>query len=43
LKREPVSRITGAREFYGRRFLVDPHALDPRPDTESLIEGALEL
>ncbi len=43
LRREPVSRITGAREFYGRRFLVDPHALDPRPDTESLIEGALEL
>ncbi len=38
-----MSRITGAREFYGRRFLVDPHALDPRPDTESLIEGALEL
>jgi release factor glutamine methyltransferase len=43
LRREPVSRITGAREFYGRSFLVDPHALDPRPDTESLIEGALEL
>jgi len=41
LKREPVARITGAREFYGRKFLVDPHALDPRPDTESLIEAAL--
>jgi release factor glutamine methyltransferase len=43
LKHEPVSRIIGAREFYGRSFLVDPHALDPRPDTESLIEAALEL
>jgi release factor glutamine methyltransferase len=41
LKREPVARITGVREFYGRKFLVDPHALDPRPDTESLIEAAL--
>ena len=41
LKREPVARIIGAREFYGRKFLVDPHALDPRPDTESLIEAAL--
>jgi release factor glutamine methyltransferase len=43
LKREPVSRITGCREFYGREFLVDPHALDPRPDTETLIEAALAL
>lgn len=43
VQREPVSRIVGAREFYGRSFLVDPHALDPRPDTESLIEAALDL
>jgi release factor glutamine methyltransferase len=43
LKREPVARITGSREFYGRPFLVDPHALDPRPDTETLIEAALAL
>jgi release factor glutamine methyltransferase len=41
LAREPVSRITGAREFYGRVFLVGPEALDPRPDTETLIEAAL--
>jgi release factor glutamine methyltransferase len=40
--REPVSRILGAREFYGRNFLVDRHTLDPRPDTETLIEAALE-
>jgi release factor glutamine methyltransferase len=43
LEREPVSRIVGTREFYGREFMVDPHALDPRPDTETLIEAALSL
>ncbi|MGA9605125.1 MAG: peptide chain release factor N(5)-glutamine methyltransferase [Methyloceanibacter sp.] len=41
--REPISRITGIREFYGRSFLVDESALDPRPDTETLIEVALAL
>ena len=43
LKREPVSRITGTREFYGRKFLVGPETLDPRPDTETLIEAALAI
>jgi release factor glutamine methyltransferase len=43
LKHEPVARITGSREFYGRAFLLDPHALDPRPDTETLIEAALAI
>ncbi len=42
VSREPVSRITGMREFYGRSFLVDADALDPRPDTETLIEAALD-
>jgi len=41
--REPIARITGTREFYGRSFLVDGSALDPRPDTETLIEVALAL
>lgn len=41
--REPVSRILGEREFYGRRFRVTPDVLDPRPDTETLVEAALKL
>ncbi len=41
LKREPVARITGQREFYGRSFRVDGNVLDPRPDTETLIEAVL--
>jgi len=40
---EPVSRIEGAREFYGRDFLIDTETLDPRPDTETLIDAALEV
>jgi release factor glutamine methyltransferase len=40
---EPVSRIVGVREFYGRPFRIDASTLDPRPDTETLIEAALEL
>lgn len=39
--REPVSRIVGEREFYGRRFELSPSTLDPRPDSETLIEAAL--
>lgn len=40
---EPVSRILGMREFYGRVFAVTPATLDPRPDTETLIEAALSF
>jgi release factor glutamine methyltransferase len=40
--REPVSRILGQREFYGRTFLLSPAVLDPRPDTETVIDVALE-
>jgi release factor glutamine methyltransferase len=40
---EPVSRIVGIREFYGRSFRIDASTLDPRPDTETLVEAALGL
>ena len=38
---EPASRLLGYKEFYGRRFHVSPATLDPRPDTEILVEAAL--
>ncbi|MFT4961568.1 MAG: release factor glutamine methyltransferase [Paracoccaceae bacterium] len=41
--RVPVSHLLGEREFYGRRFKVSGDVLDPRPDTETLIEAALAL
>jgi len=42
-KREPVAYIVGEREFYRRSFEVTAAVLIPRPDTETLIERALEL
>ena len=42
LAHEPVSRILGRREFYGRDFVVTPDVLDPRPDTEVVVELALK-
>lgn len=41
-KREPVSQIIGKREFYGYDFIVTADVLDPRPDSESLIELVLQ-
>lgn len=41
LQREPLAYILGHREFWGVRFLVSSATLDPRPDSETLIEGAL--
>jgi len=39
--RVPVSHLVGERAFYGRRFKVSGDVLDPRPETETLIEAAL--
>jgi release factor glutamine methyltransferase len=43
LEGEPISRIFGEREFWGLRFAVTPDVLDPRPDTETLVDAALGL
>jgi release factor glutamine methyltransferase len=40
--RQPVAQITGRRLFWGQWFTVTPDTLDPRPETETLIEVALE-
>ncbi|MGE0372914.1 MAG: peptide chain release factor N(5)-glutamine methyltransferase [Gammaproteobacteria bacterium] len=39
---EPIAYLTGEREFWSRRFRVTPATLIPRPETELLIELALE-
>ncbi len=41
-RREPVSRVTGVREFWSLTFKITPDTLDPRPDSETLIEGVLD-
>jgi release factor glutamine methyltransferase len=41
LAREPVARILGRREFWSLEFAVTAATLDPRPDTETVIEAVL--
>ena len=41
VKREPLQYITGITEFYGLKFKTSPQALIPRPETERLVEIAL--
>ncbi len=43
LKREPVSKITQTRGFWRLDFTVTKDVLDPRPDSETLIEEALKI
>ena len=40
---EPVAYLTGHKGFYGLELAVDARVLDPRPDTETLVDWTLEL
>ncbi|MBC7215364.1 MAG: peptide chain release factor N(5)-glutamine methyltransferase [Burkholderiaceae bacterium] len=40
---EPVAYLTGVKEFYGLPLAIDARVLDPRPDTEVLVDWALEV
>lgn len=41
-QRQPIAQLIGKREFWGMNFVVSENTLDPRPDSETLIEYALE-
>lgn len=43
LKREPLQHIIGSTGFYGLEFITDARALVPRPDSELIVETALDL
>jgi len=43
LSGEPLAYLSGQREFYGLALQIDARVLDPRPDTETLVDWALEL
>ena len=43
LQGKPTQYITGRQEFWGMEFLVNPSVLIPRPETEHVVEAALEL
>ena len=38
-----MSRIVGEREFWGLKLAISPQVLDPRPETESIVEAALSI
>ena len=40
---EPLSRIVGRREFWGLSLSLSPDVLDPRPETETIVEAAVAL
>jgi release factor glutamine methyltransferase len=43
LTHEPLAYIRGKVEFYGRSFMVDKRVLQPRPETETMVQLALDL
>jgi release factor glutamine methyltransferase len=43
LHNEPIAYLTGSQDFHGLNLAVDPRVLVPRPDTETLVDWALQL
>ncbi len=43
VEHEPVAYIRGKSEFYGREFIITPDTLQPRPETETMIEMVKNL
>ncbi len=43
IKHEPLAYIRSKSEFYGRKFIVNNHTLEPRPETETMIELLKQL
>lgn len=43
LRREPVSRILGQKEFWSLHIMITPDVLVPRPETETVVEAALDF
>lgn len=43
MNKEPVAYITGNKSFFSLEFKITPDVLIPRPETETLVEGALEF
>lgn len=43
LQHEPLAYIRGRTEFYGREFVINQHVLEPRPESETMIEQLKQL
>jgi release factor glutamine methyltransferase len=43
VRHEPLSYIRGKTEFYGREFIVNAHTLEPRPETETMIDLLIKI
>ena len=43
IQKEPISQIIGLRKFWNSNFYIDETVLDPRPESELIVEKVLEL
>lgn len=42
-KHKPIAQLTKQSEFFGRKFYINDHVLQPRPETEKIIENLLKV